>query len=288
MARSVFMEWTVFVLVLIAAFLHALWNFAARKASGNLAVMWLGLVIASIICLPLALGIWPSMESIRSALPNMLATGIIHSLYFWLLSKSYKEGEISFVYPIARGTGVAGTSIGAPIFINEGISSLGTAGIVAITFGIITLGLDRSDSKKQFNSGILALLVGCTIVGYSLVDKVGVGQIHPVFYIFSMFVLTVLFLLPHILLNHRKTCVDAWKNMKRYILLIGPGSMGTYLIILFAFQSGKVSYIVAAREFAVVIGATLGITFLGEKLTWNKCLGIPAITLGLVLVKLAS
>lgn len=280
------MEWTVFVLVLISAFLHALWNFAARKASGNLAVMWLGLAIAIIICLPLALRIWPSMESIRSALPYMLATGIIHSLYFWLLSKSYKEGEISFVYPIARGTGVAGTSIGAPVFINEGISSLGAVGIIAIICGIIALGLNRANSKKQFNSGISALLVGCTITGYSLVDKIGVGQIHPVFYIFSMFILTGFFLSPHVLLNHRKACVDAWKNMKRYIFLIGPASMGTYLIILFTFQLSKVSYIVAVREFAVVIGAALGITILGERLTWEKCLGISAITLGLVLVKL--
>ncbi len=62
--------------------------------------------------------------------------------------------------------------------------------------------------------------------------------------------------------------------------------MVTYLIILFAFQFGKVSYIVATREFAVVIGSALGITILGELLTLRKCLGILAITLGLVLIKL--
>jgi len=280
------MELTVFVLVLTAAFLHALWNFAARRASGNLAVMWLGLFMASIFCLPFVLGIWPAMESIRSALPYILATGMIHTFYFGLLSKSYKEGEISLVYPIARGSGVAGTSLAAPIFINEDISSLGTIGIVAISFGIIALGMQRSNSKKQFRSGIFALLVGCTIVGYSLVDKVGVGRIHPIFYIFSMFILSAFFLSPYILINHRETCKDAWKNMKRYIFLIGPGSMVTYLIILFAFQFGKVSYIVAVREFAVVIGSALGITILGERLTGRKLLGISAITLGLILVKL--
>lgn len=64
--------------------------------------------------------------------------------------------------------------------------------------------------------------------------------------------------------------------------------MGTYLIILFAFQLGKVSYIVAAREFSVVFGSALGIIVLGESLTWKKAFGISAIALGLILVKVTG
>ena len=77
------------------------------------------------------------------------------------------------------------------------------------------------------------------------------------------------------------------KSLRRYGLLIGLGSIGTYLIILFAFQLAKLSYIVAVREFAVVIGAVLGITLLKEQLTFKKILGISAITAGLILVKVA-
>jgi uncharacterized membrane protein len=282
------MDSTIFALVLIAAMLHALWNFAARKASGDLAVIWFGLIVTGLGSLPFAMNIELTGESLRSAWPYMVATGIIHAFYFGLLSSSYKEGEISVVYPIARGSGVAGTSLAAPIFISEEISPEGVVGITAISFGILALGLQGSDLKKQFRSGIFALLVGCTIVGYSLVDKVGVGRIHPVFYIFCLFSFAAFFLSPYVLLTCGKACVNVWKNMKRYIFLIGPGSMLTYLIILFALQSGKVSYIVATREFAVVIGSALGIAFLGERLTWRKCLGISAITLGLVLVKVTK
>ena len=282
------MTFPVFILVLTAALLHALWNFAARKASGNFAVMWLGLSVASILCLPFALAMRPSMESIRSALPFMLATGMIHALYFGALSKSYEKGEISLVYPIARGTGVAGTSLAAYLLLNENISWVGALGISAISCGIVAVSLGRANSQEQFKSAILALLIGCTIVGYSLVDKVAVGRIHPVSYIFSMFFLAALFLSPYVVLNHRAGCVDALRSMKGYILLIGPGSMGTYLIILFAFQFGNVSYIVAAREFSVVIGSALGILVLGESLTWKKVLGISVITLGLILVKVTG
>jgi drug/metabolite transporter (DMT)-like permease len=244
--------------------------------------------MASILCLPLVMVIGPSMESIRSAAPFMLATGVIHALYFGLLSKGYETGEISLVYPIARGTGVAGTSLAAYIVINEDISWLGATGICAVSFGILALGLQGSKSQDQCKPAVLALFIGCTIVGYSLVDKVGVGRIHPVPYIFSMFFFAALFLTPYVALSRRARCVDALKNLKKYILFIGPGSMGTYLIILFAFQLGKVSYIVAAREVSVVIGSTLGILMLGEPLTWKKGVGISLIALGLILVKVSG
>jgi drug/metabolite transporter (DMT)-like permease len=278
----------VFILVLTAALLHAFWNFAARKVAGNLAVMWLGLSVASMLCLPLAIAFRPSMESIKSAVPFMLATGVIHALYFGMLSKGYEKGEISLVYPMARGTGVVGTSLAAYILINEDISWLGAIGILAISSGIFAVGFQGLKSQEQFKPAVLSLFIGCTIAGYSLVDKVGVGRIHPVSYIFSMFFLAALFLTPSVALNHRARCVDALKNMKRYILLIGPGSMGTYLIILFAFQLGKVSYIVATREFSVVIGSALGILILRERLTWKKVFGISVITFGLILVKVTG
>ncbi len=69
--------------------------------------------------------------------------------------------------------------------------------------------------------------------------------------------------------------------------LIGVGAMGTYLLILFAFPLEQASYIVAVREFSIVVGALLGAVFLTERLTPPKILGIAAIAGGLILVRLA-
>jgi uncharacterized membrane protein len=132
-----------------------------------------------------------------------------------------------------------------------------------------------------------ALLVGASITGYSVVDKLGVGHAHPVIYISAMFTLTALLLAPYVLYGKKTECVFAYTYLKKYIGLIGIGSIFTYLLILFAFRLGPVSYIVAAREFAVVIGSVLGFVILKERLTLRKIVGIAAIVVGLILVKIA-
>jgi uncharacterized membrane protein len=87
--------------------------------------------------------------------------------------------------------------------------------------------------------------------------------------------------------RQRAACRYAYQHLKTAICLIGMGSICTYLLILFTFRLGQVSYIVAVREFAVVIGALLGFLVLKERFTLGKFLGIVAITIGLVLVKMA-
>src|SRR5207249_1471948 len=94
-----------FALVLAAATLHALWNLAARRAEGNIGVFWLGLVLAALFLLPTALLSTSSLGRVEG-LPYLLATAAIHAAYFALLAAAYRHGELSVVYPLARGTGV--------------------------------------------------------------------------------------------------------------------------------------------------------------------------------------
>jgi uncharacterized membrane protein len=108
-----------------------------------------------------------------------------------------------------------------------------------------------------------------------------------VIYISGMFSLAALLLTPYVLHAHRVACLYAYRHLKTAIGLIGVGSLCTYLLILFTLRMGPVSYIVAVREFAVVIGSILGFVVLKERLTVRKGIGIVAITLGLVLVKVA-
>jgi drug/metabolite transporter (DMT)-like permease len=75
--------------------------------------------------------------------------------------------------------------------------------------------------------------------------------------------------------------------MKKYSLIIGLGSIGAYLIILFVFQMTQVSYVVAARELSVVFGAILGFIFLKEKHSAQKIFSIVCIIIGILLIKIA-
>ena len=113
------------------------------------------------------------------------------------------------------------------------------------------------------------------------------GQINPVVYGVGLWLISAVLFAPAALWKYPNEVRDALKNKKRYILLVGSGSVGTYLVILFAFQRANVSYVAAVREFAVVIGAALGFIVLKERFTAAKAWGIAAIVLGLVLVKAA-
>ena len=272
-------------MVLVAAIAHSVWNFAARKVAGNVGVIWLSTWTAGIFLLPFAITVPASMESVVRVLPFVLGTGIIHSIYFLSLAKSYEKGEISFVYPVARGTGVALTAVLAVVIVHEKISWTGGLGVITITAGILLLGLNSSQADGKLATGLYALCVGSTIAGYSIVDKLGVEQIHPVLYLCAIFLLSGLLLSPYVLVRHTQVCLDAASRLKKYILIVGLGSSTSYLIILSCFQIGNVSYIVAVREFGVVIGSALGFVFLKEELTPRKGLGIVGITLGTMIVK---
>jgi drug/metabolite transporter (DMT)-like permease len=267
--------------------LHALWNFVTKKISGNLAVIWIGLCGSSLLITPVSLVLLFKEEATSSALPYIIATGFIHAGYFYFIGKSYEKGAISIVYPVARGVGVCGTAITAIFLLSEKISAIGGAGILFVCCGVLSIGSRETATRESKQAFCYALIVGILITGYSIVDKVGVSLINPVVYIWAMFSIAAICLAPVVLMMELNNILEIWNRMKWASGIIGLGSIMTYLLILYAFRLGNVSYAVAVREFAVVIGAALGIVFLGEKLTKQKVVGIVAIIVGLILIKLA-
>lgn len=279
------MTLTAFLLAVLAAILHACWNLAAKQASGNLGVLWLGLCFAGLLLLPV---VWLSALPVDPAgLPYILATALIHTAYFGLLAAAYRHGEMSVVYPLARGSGVASTALVAALVLGEPVSAIGAAGIGFVSAGIFLLGLREVVHRGTAHACLPALLVGLTIVGYSIVDKLGVGLVHPLVYLTGLVTGAALFLAPYVLLRCRDECCDAWVNRKLLSAGVGLGVVATYLLVLFAFQMGSVSYVVVVRELSIVVVAVLSVAVLREPLTLPRCLSTAAIVVGVVLVKLA-
>jgi drug/metabolite transporter (DMT)-like permease len=284
------MTFPVFLLVLFSAFCHATWNFAARKAAGNLMAIWLGLWIGCAVILPVAIGviIYRGIHATMqlTGLVCICATGLIHSVYFRLLAAAYEEGEISLVYPMARGSGIAFTAILAGVLLQEQFTLVGIIGIGLVCAGIIALSREARRRVDDEKATLLALCIGASIVVYSLVDKIGVGYIHPVVYIWSMFLIAGVTLTPFLARRYRVGFAKEARQNIGYASIIGIGSVGTYLMILFAYTRGPVGYIVAVREFAVVLGALAGIIFLKERLTIAKATAIGVIVIGIIGIKL--
>lgn len=284
------MSGAVLALVLLAAVCHAGWNFAARRVSGNLAVLWLGGGSGCLAMTPVAAAIlWrcPDAVAATPAAPLcVLATGAIHALYCILLGRAYERGEISVVYPVARGSGIALTALGGMLLLGEPISAAGAAGIAAVSLGILLLAVPALRAGVGHGLG-LALGVGATIPAYSLIDKVGVGAVQPVVYIWAMYGLSSLLLWRHVRSRFAGQLGRIARDRCWTILAVGLGAMLTYLLILYAYTLGPVGYIVAARETSVVLGAGLGVAFLGERLTPVKGVGLGLVGAGLVCLRLA-
>jgi drug/metabolite transporter (DMT)-like permease len=279
----------VWALVLTAAVGHALWNLAARNVAGDIAILWLAFALGNIIMLPIcAYMYWQGVPLLLTppAVICLLATGAIHAVYFALLAWAYEHGEISLVYPVARGSGVGLTALAGWALLAEEITILGAVGIGCVLCGIFALGapaLMRGGDRHSFK---LALYAGLSIVTYSIIDKIGVAHMQPVYYISGMWILSTLLRWPFVWRDRRGTFGTTARQHWRSIAFIGLGSLGTYLLILFAYTKGPVSYIVAARESSVVVGVILGFIFLRENVTRLKLIGVLGIAAGLALIKM--
>jgi drug/metabolite transporter (DMT)-like permease len=282
------MSGVVVALVLSSAVLHALWNFATRAVKGDLAVLWLSLGFSGVVSLPVAMAfLWFCPPPLEAWL-YLLVSGVLNAAFFSLLGKAYEKGEISLVYPVARGSGVAGTALLALGFGIETITPLAGTGIATICAGILLIGLGRqaAGQASRLHAIALAVLSGAMIAGYSIIDKIAMGLMHPVIYVWGQYLLTAAFMSGYAWPRTKGTLRSTWARRRRYVLFIGPASLLTYLLILYAYRLGPVSSIVAFREVAVVLGCMLGFWLLKERLTVRKALGIAAIVAGLLLIKL--
>src|SRR5262249_60388024 len=122
-------------LVLSAALIHAAWNALAKRAGHSLAFLWSSVPVATLIFLPLSAGFL--RDGIPGpAVPYVIATIVIHALYFYTLGRALGSGDFSLVYPVARGLGVGLVPVGALVLLGEGLSPLGATGVGLAVLGI--------------------------------------------------------------------------------------------------------------------------------------------------------
>lgn len=280
-------------LVLGAALLHSVWNALAKRALDQLSFLWSSVSLATLLLGPLAL--WPLRAHgfPLTALPFVVATTLLHAFYFFALGRSYRAGEFSLVYPIARGLGVALVPFLAVFTFQERLSPLGTTGVMLVVLGIVGLHLTpRSLSQIRARAGRLgggtwwAVLTGLIIAAYSLVDKAGVARLHPLPYIALLGLGSSLVLLPAVLAN-RDALRREWQVNWRAILVASAMNLTAYLLVLFAFRLSKVGYVVAARELSIVFSAIIGGLWLGEGRLGPQLLGALVILAGVACVALA-
>lgn len=204
----------VLVLLLTAAVLHAGWNILLKTADDPLRTAGRGMVVGSAVLIPLAVVGW--LVTDRPAIPPeawaiALTSGMLEAVYFSLLSAAYARGDLSLVYPIARGTApVLAVAVGI-VFLGERLGPMGTVGVALLLIGILSLQrpwavLRRSSelTPRMRQAAWLAVATGVTIAAYSAVDLNGARMVAPWLYVAMIWGFTAAILLGGIALVDRR------------------------------------------------------------------------------------
>lgn len=277
----------VMLAVLLGALLHASWNALIRGSTDrtlDTVLVVAGAALIAACMLPFA----PLPAA--ASWPFLIASGLIHVAYFMLVALSYRDGALSFAYPIMRGSAPAVSAIAAALLLSESPAAGGWLGILLICSGIMLLAIESwRVGVFQRRTALFALGTAGTIVVYTLVDGVGVRLSgHAAAYTGWVFVLTAIPLTVVFLLRDGQAARGYLRHHWRRGLLGGACTLGSYALALWAVTQAPIALVAALRETSVVFGALLAATLLGEHLSRTRWIAIGIVTAGAVTIKLVQ
>jgi len=273
-------------LVLAGALIHALWNVLTKRAQGGAPFVCLFSTVALVVYAPLvtAILVWQRPHIGAVQLVFIAGTAVLHTGYFLALQQGYRLGDLSLVYPLARGTGPMLTTAAAIAFFRERPGPIALAGTALIGGGIILLtssreALGRPNARR---AAAYAVLTGMFIAGYSLWDKRAVTTyaVPPVVLDWGDNLGRAAILAPAALAR-RADVREIWRRYRREVLLVGALSPMPYILVLTALVFTPVSYVAPAREISVLAGAVMGARLLAEGDAGRRIVAASAMVLGL-------
>ena len=269
-------------LVLLAAGAHAAWNLLAKTApGGGAAFVWLASVFgAGVLTIP-ALVLVATDSPAEAAVLFMAGSGVIHAAYFACLQRGYRDGDLSLVYPVARGSGPVLATIGAVLLLGERPSALALVGGAVVVLAILSLAAPAVRAGAP--GADWALATGLTIAVYTLWDKHAVDALDasPVVYFWATEVGVALILSPFVL-RRPEVVRNAWRVDRRPALGVALLSGFAYILVLYALTLAAVSYVAPAREVSVLVGTALGVGVLREGDPRRRLMCAAAMVVGIL------
>lgn len=259
-------------LVVAAAFCHAGWNYALKKAhgSGLSFFAWLGIFEILVWAIPVVLLLPAELALTPAWLVAMAGSALIHIAYFWLLLRAYKSTDLSLAYPLARATGPLLSILAAVLLLGEQPSALSLAGAACIIGGSAWIGLAGSRSDQGLPSqakGIaFALLCGAMIALYTIWDQQAVTTLAiPVaLFYWGSIVMRVAMTAPALWLDRRAVRTWLARDLK-IMLIVAVLSPLAYILVLAAMTMAPLSLVAPAREISILLGVLAGAHLLRER-----------------------
>ena len=270
---------TALALALGAAFLHAFWNLLLARAPDIEAATAVALIVGVVAFAPVAALAW---EAESQVWPYLVVTSLLQLTYFVFLTTAYSRADLSFVYPIARGSAPVIVLVVALAVLDESATAAQVVGVLVIAGGVLLV--RGVGGHATLGDLALALAVGGCIAAYTLVDSRGIQYASPIVYQeLSMIPAAAGFLL----LTLRRRGRGAVRNA------VGPASVaaglatfGAYILVLAALARAPAASVAAVRESSVVIATVLAVPLLHERVRPARLVGAALVVVGVIVLAL--
>jgi len=274
-------------LVLGAALIHASWNYLLKKSGGGIGFVWTFAALSTLFYAPLAVGVAfiGHFEFSLQALSFVFASAVLHTGYYLLLDRGYRYGDLSMVYPLARATGPFLTVLVAIALLGEQPGVVALCGAALVVGGAFFLAANPAKLREAgaVRGIAFALLTGCMIASYTVVDKqaVSVALIPPILLDWGSNLGRALVMTP-LALRRREQVKAAWVRQRKAVILVALLCPLSYIFVLTAMVFTPVSYVAPAREISILFAALMGAHWLQEGDVPRRIAAAAAMALGVI------
>ncbi len=280
------MDLAIFLAVILAALLHASWNLIVKLNIDR----FLGLFLIQNLMGVLGLGMLAAFAFPAAASwPFALASGILHTGYNLFLARSYRDGDLSQVYPIARGTAPLMTLAGTWLFAGEAVSAVTAGGILLLVFGIWATAFSKEKSFRLDGLTLFfALGTSVFVAAYTIVDGLGARASGSASgYAGLVFVLDAVFLFATGTAMRGFGIVRQVAPFWKSGLLGAAFSVAAYWIAIWAMSKTHIAAVAALRETSILFVMLMSIYILKERVTAGRIAGAMLIVAGAAALRLA-
>lgn len=279
-------------LILASAVVHVVAHIALKRAQDRTAFVWWMLVWGGLLFAPVLFVARPAVPPLAWAIIG--ASAVFEALYFTAIARAYRLGDLSVVYPLARGTAPLFLLLWSLLFLADRITLGGAGGIALIAAGLYVINLPRPGAWLEPLRSLAraaprwAVMAGVCISLYTFVDRAGIQIVEPLLYTYLALWVTFLILTP---LTLRQV---GWAGLRAELrasrlgsVLAGFTTMAAYAMVLYAIRWGTpASYAGATREVGVVFGAAAGVVLLHERGSATRVVGSACVAAGVALIAL--